>query len=117
MCLRRSKARIQAVATGMAGGYITAVFESLAKTDLVLDHFSIVNCLISFASEFCSELPHTFGQLLDKLRLFLCAIVSFGGINIEVKKFNTIDNPQLPRSHSHGLRCSSARKIEKCVAR
>lgn len=52
--LKRSKAKIQTVATGMASGYIAAVLESLAKTDLVLDRFSIVNSLIAFDSEFCS---------------------------------------------------------------
>ena len=40
--LRRSKTKIQAVATDMASGYIAAVLEHLPKTDLVLDHFHLV---------------------------------------------------------------------------
>jgi len=40
--LRRSKAKIQAVATDMASGYIAAVLEHLPKADLVLDHFHLV---------------------------------------------------------------------------
>jgi transposase len=40
--LKRSKAKIQAVATDMASGYMAAVLEHLPKTDLVLDHFHLV---------------------------------------------------------------------------
>jgi len=40
--LSRSKAKIQAVATDMASGYIAAVLEQLPKADLVLDHFHLV---------------------------------------------------------------------------
>jgi len=40
--LKRSKARIQAVATDMASGYIAAVLEHLPGVDLVLDHFHLV---------------------------------------------------------------------------
>ncbi|MFC1636964.1 ISL3 family transposase [Planctomycetota bacterium] len=40
--LRWSKAKIQAVATDMASGYIAAVLEHLPKADLVLDHFHLV---------------------------------------------------------------------------
>jgi len=40
--LRRSKAKIQAVATDMASGYIAAVLEQLPHADLVLDHFHLV---------------------------------------------------------------------------
>lgn len=40
--LNRSKAKIQAVATDMASGYIAAVLEHLPEADLVLDHFHLV---------------------------------------------------------------------------
>ena len=40
--LKRSKAKIQAVATDMASGYISAVLEQLPDADLVLDHFHLV---------------------------------------------------------------------------
>lgn len=40
--LKRSKAKIQAVATDMASGYIAAVLEHLPQADLVLDHFHLV---------------------------------------------------------------------------
>jgi len=40
--LKRSTAKIQAVATDMASGYIAAVLEHLPKADLVLDHFHLV---------------------------------------------------------------------------
>jgi len=40
--LKRSKAKIQAVATDMASGYIATVLEHLPEADLVLDHFHLV---------------------------------------------------------------------------
>lgn len=40
--LRRSKARIEAVATDMASGYMAAVLEHLPEAELVLDHFHLV---------------------------------------------------------------------------
>jgi len=40
--LRRSKAKIKAVATDMASGFMAAVLEHLPKADLVLDHFHLV---------------------------------------------------------------------------
>jgi transposase len=40
--LKRAKAKIQAVATDMASGYMAAVLEHLPKADLVLDHFHLV---------------------------------------------------------------------------
>ena len=40
--LKKSKARIKAVATDMASGYISAVMENLPKAELVLDHFHLV---------------------------------------------------------------------------
>ena len=40
--IKRSKAKIQAVATDMASGYMTAVLEHLPQADLVLDHFHLV---------------------------------------------------------------------------
>jgi len=40
--LKRSKAKIQAVATDMASGYIAAVLEHLPMANLVLDHFHLV---------------------------------------------------------------------------
>lgn len=40
--LDRSKARIEAVATDMASGYMHAVLEHLCDADLVLDHFHLV---------------------------------------------------------------------------
>lgn len=40
--LKRSKVKIQAVATDMASGYIATVLEQLPEADLVLDHFHLV---------------------------------------------------------------------------
>ena len=40
--LKRSKAKIKAVATDMASGYMAAVLDRLPKADLVLDHFHLV---------------------------------------------------------------------------
>lgn len=40
--LKRSKAKIKAVATDMASGFMAAVLEHLPKADLVLDHFHLV---------------------------------------------------------------------------
>ena len=40
--LKKSKARIKAVATDMASGYMSAVMENLPNAELVLDHFHLV---------------------------------------------------------------------------
>lgn len=40
--LKRCKAKIQAVATDMASGYMSVVMEKLPDADLVLDHFHLV---------------------------------------------------------------------------
>ena len=40
--LKRCSAKIQAVATDMASGYMAAVLEHLPEADLVLDHFHLV---------------------------------------------------------------------------
>lgn len=40
--IKRSKAKIQAVATDMASGYMAAVLKHLPQADLVLDHFHLV---------------------------------------------------------------------------
>lgn len=40
--LKRSKAKIRAVATDMASGFMAAVMEHVPKADLVLDHFHLV---------------------------------------------------------------------------
>jgi transposase len=40
--LKRAKAKIRAIATDMASGYMAAVLEHLPKADLVLDHFHLV---------------------------------------------------------------------------
>ena len=40
--LKRSQAKIEAVATDMASGYIAAVLTHLPQADLVLDHFHLV---------------------------------------------------------------------------
>ena len=42
------------------------------------------------------HLPHAFGQLLDKLGLFLSAIISLGRVDIEVEQLNAVDRSQLP---------------------
>jgi len=39
---KKSKARIKAVATDMASGYMSAVMENLPNAELVLDHFHLV---------------------------------------------------------------------------
>jgi transposase len=40
--LEKSKAKVKAVATDMASGYMSAVMENLPKAELVLDHFHLV---------------------------------------------------------------------------
>ncbi len=40
--LKRAEAKIKAVATDMASGYMAAVLEHLPKAELVLDHFHLV---------------------------------------------------------------------------
>ena len=61
--LRRSKAKIQAVATDMASGYIAAVLEHLPKADLVLDHFHLVKWLNEKLSLLRRQLYHEATQM------------------------------------------------------
>jgi transposase len=60
--LKRSKAKIQAVATDMASGYIAAVLEHLPKADLVLDHFH----LVKWFNEKLSSLRRELYQMASK---------------------------------------------------
>lgn len=56
--LRRSKAKIQAVATDMASGYMAAVLEHLPNADLVLDHFHLVKWFNEKLSQLRRQLYH-----------------------------------------------------------
>ena len=61
--MRRSKAKIQAVATDMASGYIAAVLEYLPKADLVLDHFHLVKWFNEKLSLLRRQLYHQATQM------------------------------------------------------
>ena len=61
--LKRSKAKIQAVATDMASGYIAAVLTQLPKADLVLDHFHLVKWLNDKLSLLRRQLYHEATQM------------------------------------------------------
>jgi len=56
--LKRSKAKVRAVATDMASGYMTAVLEHLPKADLVLDHFHLVKWFNDKLSTLRRQLYH-----------------------------------------------------------
>ena len=43
--LKRADAKVQAVATDMAGGYIAAVLKYLPKARLVFDHFHVIKLM------------------------------------------------------------------------
>mgnify|MGYP006289654913 CR=1 FL=1 len=45
MRLKQAKAAVQAVATDMAGGYISAVIKYLPKAKLVFDHFHVIKLM------------------------------------------------------------------------
>jgi transposase len=61
--LKRSKAKIQAVATDMASGYISAVLTHLPKADLVLDHFHLVKWFNDKLSLLRRQLYHEATQM------------------------------------------------------
>jgi len=63
--LKRSKAKIQAVATDMASGYISAVLTHLPKADLVLDHFHLVKWFNDKLSLLRRQLYHE-ANLMEK---------------------------------------------------
>lgn len=56
--LRRPKAKIEAVATDMASGYIYAVLEHLPTADLVLDHFHLVKWFNDKLTGFRRQIYH-----------------------------------------------------------
>ena len=56
--LERSKAKIKAVATDMASGYMSAVMENLPKAELVLDHFHLVKWFNDKLSTLRREMYH-----------------------------------------------------------
>ena len=56
--LRRSQAKIQAVATDMASGYIAAVLQHLPRADLGLDHFHLVKWFNEKLALLCRQLYH-----------------------------------------------------------
>lgn len=56
--LKRSKAKIQAVATDMASGYMAAVLGHLPDADLVLDHFHLVKWFNEKLSTLRRQLYH-----------------------------------------------------------
>ena len=61
--LKRSKAKIQAVATDMASGYIAAVLTHLPHADLVLDHFHLVKWFNDKLSLLRRQLYHEATQM------------------------------------------------------
>ena len=62
--LKQAKAKIKAVATDMAGGYIAAVLKHLPKAALVFDHFHVVKLMNVKLTALRRELYH---ELTDKL--------------------------------------------------
>jgi len=61
--LKRSRAKIQAVATDMASGYMAAVLEHLPKADLVLDHFHLIKWFNDKLSQLRRKLYHEADQM------------------------------------------------------
>ena len=62
--LKQARAKITAVATDMAGGYIADVLEHLPKAALVFDHFHVVKLMNEKLSDLRREMDH---ELTDKL--------------------------------------------------
>ena len=62
--LKQAKAKVVAVATDMAGGYIAAVMEHLPKAALVFDRFHVVKLMNEKLSDLRREMYH---ELTDKL--------------------------------------------------
>jgi transposase len=61
--LKRSKAKIEAVATDMASGFMAAVLEHLPFADLVLDHFHLVKWFNDKLTELRRKLYHECSKL------------------------------------------------------
>jgi len=66
--LKRSEAKIQAVATDMASGYMATVLEHLPEADLVLDHFHLVKWFNEKLSTLRRQLYHE-ADILGKATL------------------------------------------------
>lgn len=64
--LRRSKAKIQAVATDMSTAYIGAVLENLPGVPLVFDHFHVVKLMNDKLTEIRRKLYHELKDTLDR---------------------------------------------------
>jgi transposase len=62
--LKQARAKVVAVATDMAGGYIAAVLENLPKAALVFDRFHVVKLLNEKLSDLRREMYH---ELTDKM--------------------------------------------------
>ncbi len=61
--LRRSRAKIKAVATDMASGYMAAVLDHLPQADLVLDHFHLIKWFNEKLSLLRRQLYHEADQM------------------------------------------------------
>ena len=62
--LKQARAKIEAVATDMSGGYIAAVEENLPKASLVFDRFHVVKLMNEKLSDLRREMYH---ELTDKM--------------------------------------------------
>jgi transposase len=64
--LRRSRAKIRAVATDMSAAYISAVLEHLPGVPLVFDHFHVVKLMNECLTEVRRKLFHELTNVMDK---------------------------------------------------
>jgi len=64
--LRRSRAKIQAVATDMSQAYIGAVWENLPKVPLVFDHFHVVKLMNEALTQIRRGLYHELHNVLGR---------------------------------------------------
>lgn len=64
--LRRSRAKVKAVATDMSAAYIGAVLENLSGVPLVFDHFHVVKLMNECLIEVRRSLFHELEHLMDK---------------------------------------------------
>lgn len=64
--LRRSRAKIQAVATDLSAAYIGSVLENLSEVPLVFDHFHVVKLMNETLTQIRRGLHHELKDVLDK---------------------------------------------------
>jgi transposase len=104
LMLRRSQAKIQAVATDMSAAYIGAVLENLPKVPLVFDHFHVVKLMNEALTQIRRGLHHELKDVLGKKVL-------------KGTRWILLKNPEnLSAEHDEAARLQKALKLNEPLA-